>query len=112
MISRADEGEYHFNAARDVTVFRIRLKSCRVGIDKNIALAKKKREKEAERKKVAYKKPIYSQVVPALHLTAGRGRCRAKRVSLTKRMWPIFVPRHFLSSSQELFLNPRRVHNN
>lgn len=31
---------------------------------------------------------LYSQVVPALHLTAGRE-------SLTKGMWPIFVPRRF-----------------
>lgn len=59
--TRADEGKYHFNAARDVTVFRIRLKSCRVGIDKNIALAKK-REREAERKNVAYKKPITAKL--------------------------------------------------
>jgi len=36
-ISRG-EGKYHFSAAtRDATVFRIKLKSCRVGIDKNIA---------------------------------------------------------------------------
>lgn len=60
-----------------MTAFRIRLRSCRVRIDKNIAFAK---ERERQGEKTLHVRSPHSQVAPALHSTAGRSRCRARRV--------------------------------
>lgn len=68
------------SCARGVTVFRIRLRSCRVSIDKNIAFAKKGERERGKEKKTSHVRSLHSQVAPALHSTAGRSRCRARRV--------------------------------